>query len=417
MEQAFYHENLAETRRASRSLASIDESLRCNVLLTLADRLINFSEDIIRANADDLSKMSKDDPMYDRLLLDDARIAGMSADLRKVASLDSPLGLIRDTSIMPNGLEIQRVSTPLGVIAVIYESRPNVTVDVFALCFKSGNACVLKGGKEAASSNGILVKIIEESLAAHGVSTKSVYLYPASRENTAYLLNAVGLIDVCIPRGSKALIDYVREHALIPVIETGAGVVHTYFDSDGDASKGRAIITNAKTRRVSVCNALDCLIIHRSRLCDLPYLVDDLRKSNVEILADQSAYHALKGKYPLLTAAREEEDYGQEFLGYRMSIKTVADLHEAINHITRFGTQHSEAIISENRETADEFLRTVDAAVVYHNAPTSFTDGAQFGLGAEIGISTQKLHARGPMSLEALTSYKWIVRGDGQIRG
>ncbi|MDR2564236.1 MAG: glutamate-5-semialdehyde dehydrogenase [Prevotellaceae bacterium] len=415
MEQQFYLENLNETKKVSRLLPLIDEELRCKLLTSLADRLESASDDVVKANKEDLKKMSEENPMFDRLLLNESRIKNMAADLRNVASLDCPLWQTVDNRIMPNGLEIQRISVPMGVVAVIYESRPNVTLDVFALCFKSGNACVLKGGKEADESNKILVKIIQESLEEHKISKNAVYLYPSGRENTLHLLNATGLIDVCIPRGSKALIDFVRSNAKIPVIETGAGVVHTYFDADGDLLKGRRIINNAKTRRVSVCNALDCLIVHRERIDDLFALVEDLLASKVEILADKDSFLALNGKYPLLKEA-QESDFGQEFLGYRMSIKTVNSLSEAVEHITHFGTQHSEAIISENLQTADEFLRTVDAAVVYHNAPTSFTDGAQFGLGAEIGISTQKLHARGPMSLNALTSYKWTVKGNGQVR-
>ena len=401
MAQPFYHENLIETKKASRTLPMLDDDLRNAVLETLADRLTTSYRDIVAANGEDLNKMSKDNPMFDRLMLTEARIAGIASDVRKVASLETPLGRTLDRRIMPNGLEIQRVSVPLGVVAAIYESRPNVTVDVFALCFKSGNACVLKGGKEAAASNDVLVKIIGETLAKHDIDANAVCLYPAGREHTVHLLNATGLIDVCIPRGSKALIDYVRDNAKIPVIETGAGVVHIYFDKDGDTEKGRRIVNNAKTRRVSVCNALDCLIVHESRLGDLYSLVEPLSASKVEILADRPSYETLQGKYPLLNEA-VEADYGREFLDYRMSIKTVADMYEATDHIAKYGTQHSEAIITGNLRTADEFIRTVDAAVVYHNAPTSFTDGGQFGLGAEIGISTPRTRANEPRRSDKL---------------
>jgi glutamate-5-semialdehyde dehydrogenase len=415
MEQQFCLENLTETKQAACELLSLDDGQRNHLLRMLAERLRRAVRDIVAANEKDLSRMSASNPMYDRLLLTPQRIESIAGEVENVASLPSPLMRTLEQKTMPNGLEICRISVPLGTVAVIYESRPNVTVDVFSLCFKSGNACVLKGGKEAVESNTVLVRIIKETLAANGVNPQAIHLFPSSREDTVHLLNAVGLIDVCIPRGSKALIDYVRSNAKIPVIETGAGVVHTYFDADGDLEKGQRIVKNAKTRRVSVCNALDCLIVHAARLDDLHRLVAPLAEAQVAIFADAPAFDALNGKYPLLHQA-SENDYGTEFLDYRMSIKTVADLDEARKHIARYGTQHSEAIVTENAAVAAEFIRTIDAAAVYHNAPTSFTDGAQFGLGAEIGISTQKLHARGPMSLDALTSYKWVIKGNGQIR-
>lgn len=415
MEQLYYQQRLIETQRASCELLSLDEGRRGAVLKALSKRLIAASADIVAANAKDLSRMPANDPMYDRLLLTEKRIAAIAADVEKVAEMGSPLGKTLERNVMPNGLEICRVSTPLGVVAVIYESRPNVTIDVFSLCFKSGNACVLKGGKEAIESNTVLVKIIKETLAAEGVDTNAVCLYPSSREDTVHLLNATGLIDVCIPRGSKALIDYVRSNAKIPVIETGAGVVHTYFDRDGDLEKGKRIVNNAKTRRVSVCNALDCLLVHVDRLDHLHLLVRPLIDSQVNIYADPQSLSALEGLYPLLNQATEES-YGTEFLDYKLAIKTVANIGEAREHIAKYGTRHSEAIVTENSQIASEFINTIDAAAVYHNAPTSFTDGGQFGMGAEIGISTQKLHARGPMGLNALTSYKWVIKGDGQIR-
>jgi len=305
----------------------------------------------------------------------------------------------------------------LGVIGIIYEARPNVTVDVFSLCFKSGNACVLKGGKEAQHSNEILVKIIKEVLLQHSIDENAVCLLSNNRREVAAMLEAHGQVDVIMPRGGQNLINFVRENSQIPVIETGAGIVHTYFDASGDLEKGQQIIFNAKTRRPSICNALDTLVVHQDRLGDLPQLVEQLAKKKVEIFADSEAYQVLKGKYNdgLLKKA-DTNSFGTEFLSLKMSIKTVAGVKEAIEHISQYSSQHSEAIIAEDQGVIDHFLQQVDAAVVYANASTTFTDGAQFGLGAEIGISTQKLHARGPMGLKELTSYKWVIRGEGQVR-
>ena len=321
---------------------------------------------------------------------------------------------IRDRS---NGLDLKRVSVPFGVIGVIYEARPNVSFDVFSLCLKAGSACVLKGGSDADFSNRAIVKVIHGVLERFGVNPDVVVLLPAEREATATLLQARGYVDLLIPRGSSALIQYVRENARIPVIETGAGVCHAYFDVDGDVRKGAAIVNNAKTRRVSVCNALDSVLIHASRLSDLPQLCAPLQESRVRIYADSRALAALQGHYPAdLLEAATEKHFGTEFMDYKMAVKTVDSLDEALAHIARFGSGHSECIITENADAAEKFLQLVDAACVYANAPTSFTDGAQFGLGAEIGISTQKLHARGPMALEEITTYKWFVQGDGQVR-
>lgn len=361
--------------------------------------------------------MAREDPRYDRLLLSEERILAMAADVEAIAALPQPLDRMLEDKRMANGLRIQRVSVPLGVIAVIYESRPNVTIDVFALCFKTGNACVLKGGKEAQHSNAILVSLINESLRGQDVDNHSVYLLPSDRRALNVLLSARNLIDVCIPRGSQALINFVRENAKIPVIETGAGIVHTYFDVSGSVEKGRLVIDNAKTRRVSVCNALDTLIIHEKRLADLPRLVDLLAEKKVEIFADELSYEALKAFYPKpLLQKANSKDFGQEFLSYKMSIKTVSSVEEAVCHIMQYTSGHSEAIIAEDQKAMTYFLTHVDAAAVYVNASTAFTDGGQFGMGAEIGISTQKLHARGPMALAALTSYKWIILGDGHTR-
>ena len=321
-------------------------------------------------------------------------------------------------NVLPNGLELTCVSVPFGVIGIVYEARPNVTFDVFSLCLKAGSACILKGGKDADDSNRAIVSIIKEVLRKHGVDEHVIELLPATHEATGEMLHANGYVDIVIPRGSKRLIDFVRREASVPVIETGAGVCHAYFDKEGDLEKGAAIINNAKTRRVSVCNALDCLIIHSGRLADLPQLCQPLTESNVRIYADPEAFKALDGSYPadLLSPIAGEEAYDTEYQDYAMGIKTVDSLECALDHIRRHGSGHSECVITQNSDTAETFLRQVDAACVYSNAPTSFTDGAQFGLGAEIGISTQKLHARGPMALEEITTYKWIIKGDGQLR-
>jgi glutamate-5-semialdehyde dehydrogenase len=318
---------------------------------------------------------------------------------------------------LPNGLKIRKVSVPFGVIGIIYEARPNVTFDVFSLCIKSGNAVVLKGGSDADYSNRAIVAVIKRVLSEFSLDENTLLLLPPEREATTALLHARGYVDLIIPRGSQGLIDYVRDHATIPVIETGAGICHTYFDMDGDKELGRRVIHNAKTRRVSVCNALDCLIIHRGRLSDLPYLVGLMVDNDVEIFADPDSFAALSGHYKSdLLHQAVAESFGIEFLDYKMAIKTVSSLAEALDHIAVYSSKHSEAILSANRETCDQFLLSVDAAAVYANASTAFTDGGQFGLGAEIGISTQKLHARGPMALEEITTYKWIVEGEGQIR-
>ena len=408
-------ETFEKVKRASKSLALLSDNQRNEILLAVAEAILNNKERILEANAQDLAKMSKENPLYDRLQLTDSRLEGIASDMRNVATLPSPLGHITKQKTLPNGLRLCRVSVPFGVIGMIYEARPNVTFDVFSLCFKSGNACVLKGGKDADCSTREEVALIHEILEKYGVSPDVVALLPATHEATGEMLNAVGYVDLCIPRGGRKLIDFVRDTARIPVIETGAGVVNTYFDKDGDLEMGKAIINNAKTRRVSVCNALDCLLIHESRLNDLPALCEKMAEKNVIIYADAQAYAALDGKYPLLEHATEES-FGTEFMDYKLAIKTVASLEEALNHIDDNGSGHSEAIVTMNEATARKFQAHVDAACVYWNAPTSFTDGAQFGLGAEIGISTQKLGPRGPMALEEICTYKWLIEGEGQTR-
>ena len=408
-------ETFEKVKRASKSLATLSDGQRNEILLAVADAIINNKERILNANAQDLAKMSKDNPLYDRLQLTTKRLEDIAADMRNVATLPSPLGHITKQKTLANGLRLCRISVPFGVIGMIYEARPNVTFDVFSLCFKSGNACVLKGGKDADSSNREEVALIHEILEKYGISKDVVALLPATHEATGEMLNAVGYVDLCIPRGGRKLIDFVRDTARIPVIETGAGVVNTYFDKDGNLEMGKAIINNAKTRRVSVCNALDCLLDHTDRLGDLDKLVSQMAEKNVIIYADAQAYAALDGKYPYLEHATEDS-YGTEFMDYKLAIKTVASLDEALAHIDENGSGHSEAIVTMDEETAHKFQAHVDAACVYWNAPTSFTDGAQFGLGAEIGISTQKLGPRGPMALEEITTYKWLIEGEGQTR-
>lgn len=410
-------ETFKKAKAASRSLELISEDLRNQILLAVADAIVDLQERILSANEKDLAKMDPKNPLYDRLQLTAKRLDDIASDMRHVAELPSPLGHVTKEKTLPNGLRLHRVSVPFGVIGMIYEARPNVTFDVFSLCFKSGNACVLKGGSDADLSNQASVELIHEILEKYGVNPAVVTLLPATHEATGEMLNAVGYIDLCIPRGGRRLIDFVRNTARIPVVETGAGVVNTYFDLDGDLEKGKAIICNAKTRRVSVCNALDCLIIHEERLGDLLELVKPLLDHKVTLYADGPAYQLLTGHYPdILLQQATEESFGTEFMDYKMSIRTVASLDEALEHIDQFGSGHSEAIITENKDTARRFQAHVDAACVYWNAPTSFTDGAQFGLGAEIGISTQKLGPRGPMALEEITTYKWLIEGEGQIR-
>ncbi|HVN57748.1 MAG TPA: glutamate-5-semialdehyde dehydrogenase [Bacteroidales bacterium] len=403
--------------RSSRVLRTISDSVISKALITISEKIVEAIPVIIEANKKDLSRMDKDDPRYDRLLLSPERIISISSDIRNVVSMPDPTGRTLSEKSLPNGLLISRTSVPFGVIGVIFEARPNVVIDVFSLCLKSRNACVLKGGTDARDSNEALVTIIKESLKAAGIDEEVLALLPPGREETIQLLNAREYIDLVIPRGSRGLIDFVRENARVPVIETGAGICHTYFDRAGDRDKGRVIVNNAKTRRVSVCNALDCLVIHRERLSDLWYLVELCASSSVIIFADEDSYEALREKYPeeLLKHA-DRDSFGTEFLSYKMAVKTVASIEEAMDHIEQFGSKHSEAIISEDINSVNLFLITVDASAVYANTSTAFTDGSEFGLGAEIGISTQKLHARGPMALEELTTYKWIIRGNGQIR-
>ena len=410
------NEIFTRTKNASRSLLELDAA-KCNsILLQVADAIVAGSDSLLEANAADLAAMDRSNPLYDRLMLTRERLEGIAGDMRKVASLPSPLGRTLVERILPNGLELRKISVPFGVIGVIYEARPNVTFDVFSLCFKSGSACVLKGGRDADNSNRAAVALIKRVVAAAGADPDAVNLLPATHDSARELLEAVGYVDLVIPRGGRRLIDFVRDNAKVPCIETGAGVVNTYFDASGDLGKGIKIVTNAKCRRVSVCNALDCLIIHSSRLSDLPALLEKM-SGRVTVYADPSAYKALEGYYPSDRLKEAGPDaFGTEYMDYKMAVKTVDSLGEALGHIRTYGSGHSEAIVTEDAAAASAFQRDVDAACVYVNAPTSFTDGAQFGLGAEIGISTQKLGARGPMGLEEICSYKWLIEGNGQTR-
>ena len=383
-----------QVKCASSTLTLIPDNRRDEILLAVADAIGDNEAILLEANAKDLSRMEKSNPLYDRLQLTHDRLCGIASDMRHVAALPSPLGKVLKDKVLDNGLHLRRVSVPFGVIGMVFEARPNVAFDVFSLCFKSGNACVLKGGRDADDSNRAIVSLIHGILRDFDVDPNVVALLPATHEATAEMLNAVGYVDVCIPRGGRRLIDFVRDNAKVPVIETGAGVVHAYFDKEGDLEKGKRIINNAKTRRVSVCNALDCLLVHKDRAAELDALLAPMK--------DKVTFHY--------------DNYGTEWMSYDLSIKIVDSLEEAISHIAKYGSGHSECIITEDKEAARTFQTMVDAACVYVNAPTSFTDGAQFGLGAEIGISTQKLGPRGPMALEEITTYKWLIDGDGQIR-
>ena len=410
-------EQIQRAKEAARLMVRIDGAVNRKVLLDLADRAEKNTDRLLASNKLDLDRMSVSDPRYDRLKLTAERIQAIACDLRNVASMDSPVGEVLEERTMPNGLHLKKVRVALGVVGVIYEARPNVTFDVFALCFRTGNVSVLKGGQDAANSNQAIAALIHQSLEAHNVSQDVMHLLPPEREAATELMNAIGYVDVLIPRGSQGLIDSVRNNSKVPVIETGAGVCHTYLDETGDFQLGKKVIFNAKTRRVSVCNALECLIINSTRLPELFDLLAPMIDKSVVLEADERAYKALSGRYPdALLVPATERSFGTEHLDYRLSVKTVDSLDEAITHITRYGTRHSESIITNSAAAKNRFSLEVDAAAVYVNTSTAFTDGAQFGMGAEIGISTQKLHARGPMALPELTSYKWLIDSSGLTR-
>ena len=396
-------------------MMEVDEVNR--ILMAVADEITRSMPTLLAANRLDLERMDPENPKYDRLRLSEARLLEIASNMRDVAALPSPLDITLEERTRPNGLHLRKVSVPFGVVGIIYEARPNVSFDVFSLCLKSGNACILKGGSDADCSNRAIVALIHEVLRNCGVDEHVVELLPSTREATSGLLHAEGYVDLIIPRGSGELIRYVRHEATVPVIETGAGICHAYFDGKGDLAKGAAIIHNAKTRRVSVCNALDCLLVHKDRLDDLPALCAPLKGSRVKIYADASAWEALDGNYPSeLLEHAGGDSFGTEFLDYKMAVKTVDSINGALEHIAEYSSKHSEAIVSEDSKATALFQKMVDAACVYANVSTAFTDGAQFGFGAEIGISTQKLHARGPMALRELTTYKYLITGDGQTR-
>ncbi len=410
-------ETLYLARSASEVIAAQSDRLISSMLCQAADAIEANTRYILKANEEDLFRMDPESPKYDRLRLTRERIVGIAADMRSVALLPSPLNRTLAEHDHPNGMHIRKVSVPFGVIGIIYEARPNVTADVFGLCLKSGNVPVLKGGGDADATNRAIVAVIHDVLTLCGLPREACTLLAPTHEATEELLHAEGLVDLIIPRGSASLIEFVRKSATVPVIETGAGVCHIYFDSEGKAKVATEIVYNAKTRRVSVCNALDCLLVARDRLGEVGEVCRSLAQKNVIIYADDESYTALEGSYPAdLLQHSAERDYGREFLDYKMSIRTVADVSEAIAFIAQHGSHHSECIVTENRATADLFLRKVDAACVYENVSTAFTDGGQFGFGAEIGISTQKLHARGPMGLQELTTYKYLISGSGQVR-
>ena len=374
---------------------------------------------ILRANARDFARLPARYPHADRLRLTAARIASLAAGVRAVQRLPDPVGRIIETVRRPNGLKISRITTPIGVIGVIYEARPNVTIEVVSLTLKSGNAVVLKGGRGAATTNAVLVSLVQRVLQKHKLPTAAVTMLDARQPAlTRQLMQASGLVDVLLPRGSQRLIDFLRQHARVPTIETGAGVCHTYIERSARLDWATRIIVNAKTRRPSVCNALDTLLVDRTIALGLfGRLAPQLAKHDVTLYADAAGFILLKPFYPkrLLKHIRPSH-YGHEFLSLQAAVKVVADWRAALTHIQRYSSGHSEGIATANARIAREFTEGIDAAAVYVNAPTSFTDGYEFGLGAEIGISTQKLHARGPMALHELTSYKWVVIGQGQIR-
>ncbi|MDR1883331.1 MAG: glutamate-5-semialdehyde dehydrogenase [Prevotella sp.] len=413
----YYRNAFRLAKEAGKNLSLLEEKEIDAVLDAIAKETESKMYYILAENRKDLQRMDAGNPKYDRLLLNEQRITDIARDIRNVACLPSPVGKTLMQKTLPNGLNLSKITVPFGVIGIIYEARPNVSFDVFSLCFKSGNACILKGGSDARFSNEAIMDIIRNVLDNNGINPNVCTLLSNDRGATEELLKARDYVDLVIPRGGRELIDYVRENSRIPVLETGAGVCHAYFHKEGDLKKGKAIITNAKTRKVSVCNSLDCLIIDKERLGDLHYLCEDLEKKDVVIYADKQACEALYQYYPCdLLKKADEKSFGTEFLDYKMAIRTVSGIDEAIRHISAYGSKHSEAIVSEDRKVIGLFEKMVDAACIYANASTAFTDGAQFGLGAEIGISTQKMHARGPMALEELCTYKWIIEGDGQTR-
>lgn len=415
-----------KARKASYEVASLGEDERNQALLHAADLLEQSADVVLKENASDLEKARADGmsfAMQDRLLLTRERIFDMAEGMRKVASLSDPLNRTLDCWTLPNGLEIEKRSVPIGCIGMIYEARPNVTSDAFSLCFKSGNTVILKGGSSALRSNRAITEILRRALSEEGINPDAVqFLDDPSHETADRFMRLNGYLDLLIPRGSKRLIQAVMENASVPVIETGAGNCHIYLDESADPEKAVPIVFNAKTQRIGVCNAAESLVVHRNALSILPQVLKKLQEKDVMSFLDPESLAFVEsgadqaGLRRKLLLPASEEDFGTEYLDYKISVKTVGSLQEAIDHINRYSTHHSESIITENRENAEKFLSAVDSACVYVNASTRFTDGGQFGFGAEIGISTSRIHARGPMGLRELTSYKYLIRGKGQIR-
>lgn len=408
--------DLQNTHREAAKLRRAPASVRSRVLTDLAGLLLEHTGLILEENRKDLDRMDPKDPKYDRLLLNESRIKALTASLSDVSRLEDPSGKTLMEKTLPNGLLLKKISAPMGVVGAIFESRPNVTIDVAALCLLSGNAAVLKGGKEAEFSNRVLVELIHRALEGNGLPRAVVLLLPVDRKFMTELLQADRYVDLIIPRGSQGLIDFVRENSRIPTIETGAGVCHVYVEKTADTDMAAEIIVNAKASRPSVCNSLDCLLLDASVAKEvIPKLKSGFDKYGIEVFADEASFPLFREEGFSVNPARKE-DYGKEWLDFKISVKTVLDADAALEHIREYSSRHSEAIVTRNRELADRFLEEVDAAAVYHNASTRFTDGGEFGLGAEIGISTQKLHARGPFALEKLVTEKWVVQGEGQVR-
>jgi glutamate-5-semialdehyde dehydrogenase len=406
---------IIKTHKAARSLRNATDEQIVKTLKTLADALEKNSEAILRANAADISRQDPYDPKTDRLRLNEQRIAGIANAIRKVSELPNPTGKTIEKRTLYNGLLLEKVAVPLGVVAAIYESRPNVTFDIAALCIRSMNGCLLKGSSDAENTNLEAIKVLHNVLAENNIDPDCVTLLPSGRESVKELYTATKYVDVIIPRGSESLIQFVRKNSLVPVIETGAGVCHIYVEKEAALDKAVNIVVNAKVSRPSVCNAVDTILVDAEVA---PAFIEKLtplfEKQSVEIFADENGYELLRD-YPLVHKATEE-DFGREFLSLKCALKIVNGLDEALLHIDKYSTKHSEAIVSENKQKCERFLKEVDAAVVYENASTRFTDGEEFGLGAEIGISTQKLHARGPFALEKLVTEKWVIKGSGQVR-
>jgi len=408
-------------KEASRKLAFLSTEIKNKALLNIAEALIAKQDEILAANKVDYKQAKAsgmNEAMLDRLMLSPSRLEGMAQDVKTVAGLPDPVGEIFEMRTLPNGLQIGKKRVPLGVIGAIYESRPNVTIDISSLCLKSGNAVILRGGKEAINSNTALARAAQQSCLEAGMPDGTIqFIESTERALVNHMLNMKGIIDLIIPRGGAGLIKLVSENATMPVVTGGVGVCHTYVDKNADLNKATAIAYNAKVQRPTVCNALDCVLVHHQIAKDyLPSIAKEWAKAGVEMHCDKRAMAILKSIPSLNLVPATDEDWGKEFLSLTAAIRVVDSLDEALEHIERYGSGHSEAIITEDYSAAMRFLNEVDAACVYANASTRFTDGAQFGLGAEIGISTQKFHARGPMALKELTSYKWIIFGSGQVR-